>query len=350
MKKIIVLIIIILSSCNKNNNYVSFKGKVINPNSDSLLIYNNDYKKTIKLNEDNSFSDTLNIKAGKYIIYDGKYAVWSYLKNGYDIEMNVKPNILDSDGNKISNFRESINFKGKGSDINNFLFEYNLRQSESGMNLYDQMMSLDSIGINTALDSINKIYIKEVSELTNDNHFLELETKSRDNFKKSYISFWNTKQEILKHNGKKSPYFNYENLLGGTTSIDDLKGKYLYIDIWATWCGPCKDEFPSFRKLEEKYHGLDYLDFVSISIDKITDRGKWIEMIDKEKLSGIHLLADKDWKSQYVIDNMIDQSGIPRYIIVDPKGYIVNSDAPRPSQEKKLYSIIDNLNNNVVSQ
>ena len=55
------------------------------------------------------------------------------------------------------------------------------------MNLYDQMMSLDSIGINTALDSINKIYIKEVSELTNDNHFLELETINRDNFKKSYI-------------------------------------------------------------------------------------------------------------------------------------------------------------------
>ena len=73
-------------------------------------------------------------------------------------------------------------------------------------------------------------------------------------------------------------------------------------------------------------------------------------MIDKEKLSGTHLLADKDWKSQYVIDNMIDQSGIPRYIIVDPKGYIVNSDAPRPSQEKKLYSKIDNLNKNVVSQ
>ncbi len=142
MKKIIVLIIILISSCNTNNNYVSFKGKVINPSSDSLLIYNNDYKKTIKLNKDNSFSDTLNIKAGKYIIYDGKYAVWSYLKNGYDIEMNVKPSILDSTGNQKSNFRESINFKGKGSKINNFLFEYNL--SQSGMDLYDQIMSLDS--------------------------------------------------------------------------------------------------------------------------------------------------------------------------------------------------------------
>jgi len=348
VKKIIVLIIILIISCNTNNNYVSFKGKVINPSSDSLLIYNNDYKKTIKLNKDNSFSDTLNIKAGQYIIYDGKYAVWSYLKNGYDIEMNVKPSILDSTGNQKSNFRESINFKGKGSEINNFLFEYNL--SQSGMDLYDQIMSLDSIGINTALDSINKIYIKEVSKITNDKIFLELEKTNRDNFKKSYISFWNTKQEISKHNGKKSPYFNYENLLGGTTSIDDLKGKFLYIDIWATWCGPCKDEFPSFRKLEEKYHGLDYLDFVSISIDKITDREKWIEMIEKEKLYGIHLLADKDWKSQYVIDNMIDMSGIPRYIIVDPEGYIVNSDAPRPSQEKKLYSIINNLNKNIVSQ
>ena len=341
------MIIIILSSCKTDNDYVNFKGTVTNPNSDSLLISSSKYKKTIRLSKDNTFSDTLKLNAGKFMVFDGKIAVMIYLKNGYDIEMNVKSNIIDSNSNKISNFRESINFKGKGSDINNFLFEYNLRQSESGMNLYDQMMSLDSIGINTALDSINKIYIKEVSELTNDNHFLELETTSRDNFKKSYISFWNTKQEISKHNGKKSPYFNYENLKGGTTSIDDLKGKFLYIDIWATWCGPCKDEFPSFRKLEKKYHGIDYLDFVSISIDNIKDRDKWIEMVNNEGLSGTHLLADKDWKSQYVIDNMIDKSGIPRYIIVDPKGYIVNSNAPRPSQEKKLYNIIDNLEQNM---
>jgi len=348
MQKIIVfMIIIILSSCKTDNDYVNFKGTVTNPNSDSLQISSSKYKKTIRLSKDNTFSDTLKLNAGKFMVFDGKIAVMIYLKNGYDIEMNVKSNIIDSNSNKISNFRESINFKGKGSDINNFLFEYNLRQSESGMNLYDQMMSLDSIGINTALDSINKTYIKEVSELTNDNHFLEIETINRDNFKKSYISFWTTKQEISKHNGKKSPYFNYENLKGGTTSIDELKGKYLYIDIWATWCGPCKDEFPSFKKLEKKYHGIDYLDFVSISIDNIKDREKWIEMVNNEGLSGTHLLADKDWKSQYVIDNMIDKSGIPRYIIVDPKGYIVNSNAPRPSQEKKLYNIIDNLEQNM---
>ena len=47
---------------------------------------------------------------------------------------------------------------------------------------------------------------------------------------------------------------------------------------------------------------------------------------------------------------MIDQSGIPRYIIVGPKGYIINSDAPRPSQEKQLYTIIDNLELNMISK
>lgn len=342
MQKIIVfIVIIILSSCKTDNDYVNFKGEITNPNSDSLLIYNNKYKKVIRLSIDNTFSDTLKLNAGKFTIYDGKSAVSSYLKNGYDIEMNVNSNIIDSNGNKTPNFRESINFKGTGSKFNNFLFRYNLKESK--MSFYDEMMSLDSIGIILALDSVNNIYINELSDITNDNNIIELETKDRDLFKDSYIQYWNTKKEILKYNGMKSPYFNYENLTGGTTSIDDLKGKYLYIDVWATWCGPCKDEFPSFRKLEKKYHGIDYLNFVSISIDNLKDRDKWIEMVNNEGLSGIHLLADKNWKSQFVIDNMIDKSGIPRYIIVGPKGYIINSNAPRPSQKKQLYTIIDNL-------
>jgi len=42
---------------------------------------------------------------------------------------------------------------------------------------------------------------------------------------------------------------------GGTTSLDDLKGKYIYIDVWATWCGPCKAEIPFLKDVEKKYHG-----------------------------------------------------------------------------------------------
>ena len=68
--------------------------------------------------------------------------------------------------------------------------------------------------------------------------------------------------------GSPSPKFsNYENFNGGTTSLDDFKGKVTYIDIWATWCLPCRGEIPALKELEKKFHGKDVA-FVSISIDQ----------------------------------------------------------------------------------
>ena len=71
--------------------------------------------------------------------------------------------------------------------------------------------------------------------------------------------------------GSPSPKFsNYENFNGGTTSLDDFKGKVTYIDIWATWCLPCRGEIPALKELEKKFHGKDVA-FVSISIDQNKD-------------------------------------------------------------------------------
>ena len=64
--------------------------------------------------------------------------------------------------------------------------------------------------------------------------------------------------------GAPSPSFvDYENYNGGKTSLADLKGKYVYIDVWATWCGPCKAEIPSLKKIEKEYHGKN-IAFVSV--------------------------------------------------------------------------------------
>ena len=132
--------------------------------------------------------------------------------------------------------------------------------------------------------------------------------------------------------GKPSPVFvSYENNAGGTTSLADLKGKYVYIDVWATWCGPCKAEIPSLKKIEEKYHDKN-IEFVSLSIDVKKDHATWKQMIIDKELGGVQLMADNDWKSKFVTDYGIQ--GIPRFILVDPSGNIVNSDAPRPSDEK----------------
>ena len=149
--------------------------------------------------------------------------------------------------------------------------------------------------------------------------------------------------DILKSvaKGQPSPKFaNYENNAGGTTSLEDLKGKYLYVDVWATWCGPCKKEIPFLKELEKAYHGKN-IEFVSVSIDKQSDHGKWKKMIIDKELGGVQLLADNAWKSQFVQDYLI--KGIPRFILIDPNGNIVTANAPGPSEEE-LIDLFKELN------
>lgn len=140
--------------------------------------------------------------------------------------------------------------------------------------------------------------------------------------------------------GNPSPKFvNYENYAGGTTSLDDLKGKYIYIDVWATWCGPCKAEIPFLKKVEKQYHGKN-IEFVSISIDKAKDHEAWKTMIKEKELGGVQLFADNDWKSAFVEGYLI--KGIPKFILLDPAGNIVTANAPRPSNAK-LVELFDDL-------
>lgn len=141
--------------------------------------------------------------------------------------------------------------------------------------------------------------------------------------------------------GKPSPKFNnYQNFKGGTTSLDDLKGKYVYIDVWATWCGPCKAEIPFLKVIEEKYHDKN-IEFVSISVDNKQDTQKWKDMIAEKKMGGVQLLANDAFNSQFVRDYQIN--GIPQFILLDPDGNIVKSQAPRPSEEG-LVTLLNSLN------
>ncbi len=139
--------------------------------------------------------------------------------------------------------------------------------------------------------------------------------------------------------GKSSPSFAYENHNGGNTSLDDLKGKVVYVDVWATWCGPCKREIPFLKEVEADYHDKD-IAFVSISIDVKKDYDNWRNMVNEKELGGIQLMADNDWKSKFVTDYGI--RGIPRFILIDSKGNIINSDAPRPSNYE-LREVLDGL-------
>jgi len=219
----------------------------------------------------------------------------------------------------------------------------------------DELVKTDSI--DRGLASI-KIY-STISNQTIRNELIYIQarmsisqTKSLDAFYQTYMRASTDEKnnaEISKiyHNIKKvseykfSPKFiDYENFEGGTTSLDDFKGKYVYIDIWATWCGPCLGQIPYLKKVEKKYHNKN-IEFLSISIDQEKNYDKWRSMVKDRELGGVQLLADNNFNSQFIKDYAI--TGIPRFILLDPQGKIIDANAPRPSNEK-LIQLFNKLN------
>ncbi|ADR22290.1 hypothetical protein MATR_00690 [Marivirga tractuosa] len=150
-------------------------------------------------------------------------------------------------------------------------------------------------------------------------------------------------QEVISEKGLTqgdiSPEFNYETVDGNTVSLSDLKGKYVYIDVWATWCGPCIKQIPYLKELEELYQDKNVV-FVSISVDKETAKNKWKKMIAEKELGGLQLFADKSFDSEFMEAYAVNS--IPRFILIDPDGKIVNPEAPRPSFQKTR-KLLDSL-------
>lgn len=131
--------------------------------------------------------------------------------------------------------------------------------------------------------------------------------------------------------GKKSPLFNYEDIDGNKVALADLKGKYIYIDVWATWCKPCIAQIPDLKQLEHDYRN-ENIAFVSISVDKPKAKEKWKAMVKKKGLAGIQLFADNGFDSEFI--DTFGISSIPSFILIDPEGKIVQRRTSKPSAQK----------------
>ncbi len=337
IKKIMYLTIAALTviACKqKPKDYVTFSGKITNQSSDSLVIISNtdrNFQKRIAVAADGAFSDTLKVVTGGFYVFDGKESTPLYLKNGQDVHLT-----LDT-----KQFDETVIYTGSGAGANNYLAKKALDQEAVFADETMSAMSKEDFAVK--LETIESDFIKTLDGLSGlDTAFVASEKKGFDGLKKYLVSYQEEKffLNTVLGKGKNSPKFMaYENNAGGRTSLDDLKGKYVYIDVWATWCGPCIAEIPYLKEVEKAYHGKN-IEFVSLSIDVPKDYDKWKTMIKEKELGGIQLLADKAWKSEFVENYKIN--GIPRFILIDPKGNIITPDAPRPSK-KELKELFNSL-------
>jgi thiol-disulfide isomerase/thioredoxin len=345
------------------NNYMIAKAKVsleeIGDRNELYLKSEEDFKthllKVKSAHEDLLFnsaniSEEFNKKETKNINYEYLLGLGNYeLYHGHYIEnreFKVSEKFLDAlkdlTFENEEDFLFSISYRG--------LTENNFRKMASKMMEIDSLLPSDITYLKSIINIKSDVIRNKL--LYDDVQFGITYTEDLE----SYYSLFSNASSDIENNkiikeaynnlkkltpGSNSPKFtDYENNVGGKMSLEDLKGTYVYFDIWATWCGPCIAEIPSLKKMEKQFHGKN-IRFVSISIDTEDAYDKWKKMIVDKELGGIQLLADKNWKSQFVTDYMI--KGIPRFILIDPQGKIVNANAPRPS-DKKLVATLNGLN------
>lgn len=462
MNKITIVSVLLLASfmaCKsdkqKDNvmNKVIFSGKIENPNSDTLNILNRNREvvKSIVLNKDFTFRDTLDIEEGYYRLNDGKEGTQIYLKPNFDLSLTLNSEQFD----------ESLLYAGKGGQENNYLakkallmegfgklnyFGYYGKLSESDfLNLTDSLYNIqfqlleNSKGISTdfafieskslefskmyrfsgfqntkryitgdkafvvsesfpnpfkSVDLNNekllispnylfyiKTYLKKIakdntigtdenkdsvleyiktvkSEVKNavikkeliysvgirqlnytkqlDRVYEQIKSVLTDESRLKIVSGkYNTLKKIEK--GAVSPSFTYKDINEKSVSLQDLKGKLVYIDIWATWCLPCIKEIPHLKKVEEEFKGKD-IHFVSIcQADK---KENWKKMLVEKELGGIQLFATDEHDAFFTAYNV---QGIPRFILIDKEGNIIDAKAKRPSNPKLIEEIESHL-------
>lgn len=121
--------------------------------------------------------------------------------------------------------------------------------------------------------------------------------------------------------------FAYKDKNGKMVRLSDFKGKYVFVDIWATWCGPCKAQMPYLKQLEKDLAGKN-IAFVSICVNQPRDRQKWLDYIENNDMAGYCLMADNAFKDEMMVKYNV--KAIPRFILIDPEGKLISADTPQP--------------------
>ena len=135
--------------------------------------------------------------------------------------------------------------------------------------------------------------------------------------------------------GQMAPEIALQDASGKIQTLSSLKGKYVLVDFWASWCGPCRAENPNVVNAYEKYKNKNFT-ILGVSLDD--NKANWMEAIKADKLNWLQISDLKKWESVAVNAYQID--GIPFNVLLDPEGKIVATDLRGDALQNTLSTLL----------
>jgi peroxiredoxin len=136
--------------------------------------------------------------------------------------------------------------------------------------------------------------------------------------------------------GKMAPDFKLPTPDGDTIALSDYRGKYILVDFWASWCGPCRQENPNIVRMYNRFKGKNF-EILGVSLDK--ERAGWVKAIADDQLTWKQVSDLKFWDS--IVTGLYAIQSIPATLLVDPDGKIIARNLRGPELEEKIASLLE---------
>ncbi|TVQ08910.1 MAG: AhpC/TSA family protein [Bacteroidetes bacterium] len=128
--------------------------------------------------------------------------------------------------------------------------------------------------------------------------------------------------------GVVAPEIALTDINGNEVALSDFRGKVVYLDFWASWCGPCMREVPYAKELKQRFEGEEDLVFLYVSVDD--DEQAWRRTVEQQQIQGVHLNVKG---MRHEVAQSYNVQGVPSFFLIDRDGVIHNNNPSRPSGE-----------------